>query len=233
MNREEELFFPSLTVGQTMDFATRMKIPAQRPADLADPKAYQRAIKDILLESMGIAHTGDTKVGNEFVRGVSGGERKRVSIAEVLATQGSVFYWDNSTRGLDASTALEWARVIRVMTDVLSLSTIATLYQASSSIFKLFDKFLVLDQGREIFYGTREEARPFMEAQGFLCDDSANIADFLAGVTVPTERNVRPSTSILTPERRRRLRRYTISRISRRGWRQKYLKYKQDWNNSI
>lgn len=104
MNTEEELFFPSLTVGQTMDFATRLNIPFHLPNGVSDREEYRTEDRDFLLESMGIEHTGDTKVGDAFVRGVSGGERKRVSIIECLASKGSVFCWDNSTRGLDAST---------------------------------------------------------------------------------------------------------------------------------
>ena len=104
MNTEEELFFPSLTVGQTMDFATRLKIPSKLPHGIQSPEELRTENRNFLLESMGIEHTHDTKVGNEFIRGVSGGERKRVSIIECMATRGSVFCWDNSTRGLDAST---------------------------------------------------------------------------------------------------------------------------------
>jgi ABC-type multidrug transport system ATPase subunit len=104
MNTEEELFFPSLTVKQTMDFATRLKIPYKLPNGVNTHEAYREEFMDFLLKSMNIEHTVETKVGNSFVRGVSGGERKRVSIIECLATRGSVFCWDNSTRGLDAST---------------------------------------------------------------------------------------------------------------------------------
>jgi ATP-binding cassette subfamily G (WHITE) protein 2 (SNQ2) len=107
MNTEEELFFPTLTVGQTIDFATRMKVPFHLPEGTADARKFQQDGAEFLMKSMGISHTYDTKVGNEFIRGISGGERKRVSIIECLATRGSVFCWDNSTRGLDASTALE------------------------------------------------------------------------------------------------------------------------------
>lgn len=191
MNTEDELFFPTLTVGQTIDFATRMKVPYHLPSNAETPAEFQVQSRDFLLNSMGIQHTYDTKVGNEYVRGVSGGERKRVSIVETLATRGSIYCWDNSTRGLDASTALEWARALRAMTDVLGLATIVTLYQAGNGIYDLFDKVLVLDEGKEIFYGPREEARPFMEDLGFVCDDAANTGDFLTGVTVPTERRIR------------------------------------------
>lgn len=103
MNTEDELFFPSLTVDQTMDFATRLKVPFDPTQDAASRERLRRATRDSLLESMGISHTHTTKLGNEFIRGVSGGERKRVSIVECMATRGSVFCWDNSTRGLDAS----------------------------------------------------------------------------------------------------------------------------------
>ena len=192
MNTEEELFFPSLTVGQTMDFATRLKVPFNLPDGVDSPEAYRQETKKFLMESMRISHTEDTKVGNEFVRGVSGGERKRVSIIECLASRGSIFCWDNSTRGLDASTALEWTKAIRAMTDVLGLSSIVTLYQAGNGIYDLFDKVLVLDEGKQIYYGPMTEARPFMEDLGFICRDGSNVADFLTGVTVPTERKIRP-----------------------------------------
>lgn len=191
MNTEEELFFPSLTVGQTIDFATRLKLPSHLPEGV-DRESYRQEIKQFLLESMGISHTEDTKVGNEYVRGVSGGERKRVSIIECLATRGSVFCWDNSTRGLDASTALEWTKAVRAITDILGLTSIATLYQAGNGIYDLFDKVLVLDEGTQVYYGPMKEARGFMEDLGFECREGSNVADFLSGVTVPTERRIRP-----------------------------------------
>jgi ABC-type multidrug transport system ATPase subunit len=191
MNTEEELFFPTLTVSQTMDFATRIKVPFHLPNDVTSAEAYRTANRDFLLESMGIEHTYDTKVGDEFVRGVSGGERKRVSIIETLATRGSVFCWDNSTRGLDASSALEYTKALRAMTDVLGLASIVTVYQAGNGIYDLFDKVLVLDGGKQIYYGPRTEARPFMENLGFVCREGANVADFLTGVTVSTERMIR------------------------------------------
>ncbi|KAL5344219.1 hypothetical protein ACLOAV_010837 [Pseudogymnoascus australis] len=191
MNTEEELFFPTLTVGQTIDFATKMKVPANLPADTGDSVEFERRNKEFLLKSMGIAHTHDTKIGDEFVRGVSGGERKRVSIVETLATRGSVYCWDNSTRGLDASTALHYTKAIRALTDIFGLACVVTIYQAGNGIYNLFDKTLVLDAGKQIYYGPLKSSRPFMEELGFVCDEGANVADFLTGVTVPSERKIR------------------------------------------
>ncbi|KAL8765940.1 MAG: hypothetical protein Q9209_007137 [Squamulea sp. 1 TL-2023] len=199
MNTEEELFFPTLTVKQTMDFATRMKVPYHTFSDQHRHKDFQQEYRDFLLKSMGITHTSDTKVGNEFIRGVSGGERKRVSIIETLATRGSVFCWDNSTRGLDANTALQYTKAVRAMTDVVGITSVVSLYQAGNGIYNLFDKVLVLDEGKEIYYGPREEARPFMEELGFICGDGANIGDYLTGVTVSTERQIRPGYELSFP----------------------------------
>ena len=80
-----------------------------------------------IVRMLNITHTSNTYVGDEFVRGVSGGERKRVSIAEMMATRAHVLCFDNSTRGLDASTALDFIKAMRVMTDVLGQTTFATL----------------------------------------------------------------------------------------------------------
>lgn len=191
MNNEDEIFYPTLTVGQTIDFATKMKVPSHLPSSMRSDREFQQEQRDFLLKSMGISHTDGTRVGNEFIRGVSGGERKRLSIIETLATRGSVCCWDNSTRGLDASSALEYTKAIRALTDVVGLTSIVSLYQAGNGIYDLFDKVLVLDEGKQIYYGPRNEARPFMESLGFICDSSANVADFLTGVTVPTERQIR------------------------------------------
>lgn len=72
-----------------------------------------------------------------MIHGISGGEKKRVSIAETVVARGAVGCWDNSTRGLDASTALEYCRSLRVLTDVANVSTIVTLYQASENLYKV------------------------------------------------------------------------------------------------
>ncbi len=137
---------------------------------------------------LNISHTKDTLVGDHFVRGVSGGERKRVSIAEMMATRARVQCWDNSTRGLDASTALDFVRSLRVMTDVLGQTTFVTLYQAGESIYELFDKVLVLDQGRQVFYGPPGKARAYFEKIGYNALPRQTSADYLTGCTDVNER---------------------------------------------
>lgn len=129
-----------------------------------------------------------TLVGDEFVRGVSGGERKRVSIAEMLCTRARVQCWDNSTRGLDASTALDFVKSLRIMTDILGQTTFVTLYQAGEGIYELFDKVMVLDQGRQVFFGPPSEARAYFESLGYKSLPRQSTADYLTGCTDPNER---------------------------------------------
>ncbi|KAI9043311.1 uncharacterized protein KD926_003841 [Aspergillus affinis] len=199
MNTEEEIFFPTLTVGQTLDFATKLKVPQKLPTTVRNTEDYRVEMKEFLLESLGISHTKETKVGDPYIRGVSGGERKRVSILECLASSASIYCWDNSTRGLDASSALDWAKAMRAMADVYGKSMIVTLYQAGNDIFQLFDKVLVLDEGKQIYYGPANQAQKFMEDLGFIIDEGAKIGDFLTGITVPTERQVRPGYESVFP----------------------------------
>lgn len=175
-----------------MEFAYYTKTPRTKPEGPASDADYINIMTKQTLSSLGIDHTADTKVGDEFIRGVSGGERKRVSLAELLSTQALLQCWDNSTRGLDASNALDFARILRRSADTQQKSIVATLYQAGNGIFDLFDKVLVLAEGREIYYGPTSTARQYFENMGFKCAPGANIADFLTSVAVLTERAILP-----------------------------------------
>ena len=144
---------------------------------------------------LNISHTAQTLVGDAFVRGISGGERERVSIAEMMTTRARVQSWDNSTRGLDASTALDLVKSMRVMTDVLSQTTFVSLYQAGEGIYGLFDKVLVIDKGHQVYFGPTSEARSYFEGLGYKALPRQSTADYLTGCTDPNERQFAPGRS--------------------------------------
>ena len=102
-NQEDDQHFPTLTVGQTLKFALKNKVPRKRPNN-ETRASFVNSVTDVLLQMFAIQHTENTVVGDAMVRGVSGGERKRVSIAETLISRPSIAAWDGSTRGLDSST---------------------------------------------------------------------------------------------------------------------------------
>ncbi|SCW04561.1 LAFE_0H16270g1_1 [Lachancea fermentati] len=183
-NGEMDVHFPHLTVQQTLDFALSCKIPKVR-VNNASRKQYIRAMRELYATIFGLRHTYNSKVGNDYVRGVSGGERKRVSIAEALAARGSIYCWDNATRGLDASTALEYAQAIRVMTNLLGSVALVTIYQASENIYETFDKVTVIHEGRQIYFGDIRNAKDYFKKLGYLCPARQSTAEFLTAVTDP------------------------------------------------
>lgn len=96
----------------------------------------------VVMAVLGLSHTYNTKVGNDFVRGVSGGERKRVSVAEMLLAGSPFAAWDNSTRGLDSATALKFVKALRIASDMTEGSAAVAIYQASQSVYDCFDSTL-------------------------------------------------------------------------------------------
>ncbi len=126
-----------------------------------------------------------------FIRGVSGGERKRVSIAEAMITRASVQGWDNSSKGLDASTALEYVQSIRTLTNMAHTSTAVSLYQAGENLYNLVDKVLLIDAGQCLYFGAADEAKRYFLDLGFDCPERWTSADFLTSVTDEHERSVR------------------------------------------
>ncbi|ORY86958.1 ABC drug exporter AtrF [Protomyces lactucae-debilis] len=189
----DDVHEPALTVEQTLRFALENKTQ-QRFKDEVD--VYLTAF----LRMFGIEHTRHTQVGGPYHRGVSGGERKRVSIAEVLATKSSVVCWDNSTRGLDASTALDYGKSLRILTDVSQKTTITTLYQAGQSLYDLFDKVCVVHQSRMIYFGPIGEAEAYFEGLGFAKAPRQTTPDFLTAITDPIERSFQPGKEASTPK---------------------------------
>ncbi|KAL5519548.1 SNQ2_1 [Sanghuangporus vaninii] len=195
-NQEDDIHLATLTVAQTLQFALSTKTPgpnARLPG--VSRKDFAKEVQNTLLKMLNMEHTANTLVGNEFVRGVSGGERKRVSIAEMMATRAHVQCWDNSTRGLDASTALDFVKSLRIMTDVLGQTVFVSLYQAGEGIYDLFDKVMVLDEGRQVFYGPPTEARAYFENLGYNKLPRQSTADYLTGCTDKNERQFAPGLS--------------------------------------
>ena len=194
----DDIHIPTLTVEQTLDFALSTKAPGsggRLPG--VSKEGFKTEIRDLLLRMLNISHTKSTLVGDEFVRGVSGGERKRVSIGEMMATRARVQSWDNSTRGLDASTALDFVKGVRIATDVLGQTTFVSLYQAGEGIYDLFDKVMVLDHGRQVYFGPPSEARAYFEDLGFKPLPRQSTPDYLVGCTDPYERQFSPGRSSL------------------------------------
>lgn len=190
---EEDRHFPTLTVRQVLEFALECKTPKRNRHEIEQ-------ILDLYCRVFGVGHILDSKIGNEYIRGISGGERKRISIIEALCAGASVEAWDNSTRGLDAASALDYARSLRIMTDVCRKATFVSLYQASEAVYNLMDKVLVIDGGKMVYQGPADAARQYFEDLGYEPAPGQTTADFLTAVTSPEERRFKPGWEARAPK---------------------------------
>ncbi|KAH8829423.1 ABC-2 type transporter-domain-containing protein [Flagelloscypha sp. PMI_526] len=197
-NAETEIHFPNLTVGDTLLFAAKARTPRTRMEGVTREQ-YATHMRDVVMAMYGLSHTMNTRVGNDLVRGVSGGERKRVSIAECTLSMTPLQCWDNSTRGLDSATALEFIRTLRTQTQYTSSTALVAIYQASQEAYDLFDKVIVLYEGRQIYFGPTNQGRKYFENMGFICAERQTTGDFLTSMSQPTERIVKPGFETKVP----------------------------------
>ncbi|CAI6093107.1 unnamed protein product [Clonostachys chloroleuca] len=187
---EVDVHFPMLSVGDTLTFASRARCPRNLPEGISHNE-YCDHQRDVVMNMYGIAHTVNTRVGNEYIRGVSGGERKRVTIAEATLSNAPLQCWDNSTRGLDSANAIEFCKTLRLQSELFGQTCAVSIYQAPQSAYDLFDKVALLYEGRQIFFGPSNKAKEYFVNLGFECPSRQTTPDFLTSMTAPSERVVR------------------------------------------
>ena len=193
---EDDEHFPTLMVKDTLRFAAASRAPRGDYrvtfAEKDSRRAFTKLTREAIATILGLRHTYNTVVGDSMLRGVSGGERKRVSIGEVLAARAKIVMFDNSSRGLDASTALEFVEALRIATDINGLTTISSMYQAGESITQTFDKVVVMNRGYCVYYGPVSSAMDYFKSIGFQPLDRQTTSDFLVACTDPVAQNVNP-----------------------------------------
>ncbi|PQE27601.1 ABC transporter Cdr4 protein [Rutstroemia sp. NJR-2017a BBW] len=188
---ETDVHFPQLSVGDTLSFAALARAPRNRFPGVSREQ-YAEHMRDVIMAMLGLSHTVNTRVGNDYIRGVSGGERKRVSIAEATLSQSPLQCWDNSTRGLDSANALEFCKTLALTAKYSGSAACVAIYQASQSAYDVFHKVTVLYEGRQIYFGPTDKAKEFFVNMGFECPERQTTADFLTSLTSASERLVRP-----------------------------------------
>ena len=195
---EVDVHFPMLSVGDTLTFASQARCPSRLPEGITHDE-YCNHYRDVVMGMYGISHTVNTRVGNEYIRGVSGGERKRVTIAEATLSNAPLQCWDNSTRGLDSANAVEFCKTLRLQSDLFGQTCVVSIYQAPQSAYDLFDKVVLLYEGRQIFFGSATAAKQYFINLGFHCPSRQTTPDFLTSMTAPGERVIREGFENLVP----------------------------------
>ncbi|KAL4591883.1 hypothetical protein LXL04_004857 [Taraxacum kok-saghyz] len=185
---QDDVLFPHLTVKETITYAALLRLSKT----LTKQEKAKRA-EDVIHE-LGLERCQDTMIGNSFIRGVSGGERKRVSIGNEIIINPSLLFLDEPTSGLDSTTAL---RIIELLQDIAEndKTVITTIHQPSSRLFHKFDKLILLGKGSLMYFGKASEAMEYFSSIGCCPFISMNPAEFLLDlangnmndVSVPSE----------------------------------------------
>lgn len=187
---ENDTHFPRMTVRQTLEFAASARAPSNMPNNTSKQLYVGDLVTDMAAK-LGITHTLDTMVGDDLVRGISGGERKRVTIAEAMLSGAPLQCWDNPTRGLDSASTLTFCQLLRSMANQSDRTACVSVYHAPDAVYDLFDRVIVLYEGRQIFFGAVEEATEYFTGFGFQRASRQSSADFLSSMCNPGERVVR------------------------------------------
>ncbi|XP_057772605.1 ABC transporter G family member 11-like [Salvia miltiorrhiza] len=167
---QDESLIGTLTVRETIAYSARCRLP-----DRMSWSEKCEIIDNTILE-MGLQDCADTVIGNWHLRGISGGERRRVSIALEILMRPRLLFLDEPTSGLDSAAAFFVIQTLRGLAKD-QRTVIASIHQPSSEVFELFDKLCLLSRGRTVYFGEASKADEFFAGAGFPCPEFRNPAD--------------------------------------------------------
>ncbi|EES01392.1 ABC transporter G family member 38 [Sorghum bicolor] len=138
---------------------------------------------DYILRILGLDMCADILVGNELMRGISGGQKKRLTTGEMLVGPTKVLFMDEISTGLDSSTTFQIIKCIQQIVHMGEATVLASLLQPTPEVFELFDDVMLLSEGQIVYQGPREYVLEFFERCGFRCPQRKGVPDFLQEVT--------------------------------------------------
>ncbi|XP_038694315.1 pleiotropic drug resistance protein 1-like isoform X3 [Tripterygium wilfordii] len=141
------------------------------------------AYTDYILKILGLEVCADTVVGDQMIRGISGGQRKRVTTGEMLVGPVNALFMDEISTGLDSSTTFQIVNSLKQFVHILNVTCIISLLQPAPETYNLFDDVILLSEGQIVYQGPREFVLEFFESMGFRCPERKGVADFLQEVT--------------------------------------------------
>ncbi|GMI90397.1 pleiotropic drug resistance 6, PLEIOTROPIC DRUG RESISTANCE 6, ATP-binding cassette G34 [Hibiscus trionum] len=205
---QHDLHHGEMTVRETLDFSgrclgvgTRYELLAElsrreKQAGIKpDPEidAFMKAtamagqntslVTDYVLKILGLDICSDIMVGDDMRRGISGGQKKRVTTGEMLVGPAKALFMDEISTGLDSSTTFQIVRFMKQMVHIMDVTMVISLLQPAPETYDLFDDIILLSEGKIVYQGPREHVLEFFESVGFKCPERKGIADFLQEVT--------------------------------------------------
>nr|BAR94045.1 PDR-type ACB transporter [Nicotiana benthamiana] len=205
---QHDLHIGEMTVRETLEFSARCQGVGSRYDMLVELSRREKAAKikpdpdidifmkaaategqeanivtDYVLKLLGLDICADTMVGDEMIRGISGGQKKRVTTGEMLVGPLKALFMDEISTGLDSSTTYSIVNSLRQSVQILNGTALISLLQPAPETYNLFDDIILLSDGQIVYQGPREDVLGFFESTGFKCPDRKGVADFLQEVT--------------------------------------------------
>lgn len=179
---QEDKIFAEITVREQITFSAKMRLPKT----VAQEKQDERILTTI--QELGLSKVIDSYVGGENVRGVSGGEKKRVNVGTELVTDPSLLFLDEPTSGLDSFNALNVMYTLRKLASS-GRTIVSTIHQPRSNIYTMFDFLCLLSEGQVMYFGPAADAVTYFAGLNFRCPPQFNPADYFLDLISVDPRN--------------------------------------------
>ncbi|CAF0913579.1 unnamed protein product [Rotaria sordida] len=173
---QEDILSGTLTVRENLRFSANVRLSKNISRET------KTTIVERVIEQLGLETCADTRVGTEFLRGISGGEKKRTNIGMELVLSPSVLFLDEPTTGLDSSTARNVMEYLHQLSRQ-GRTIIFSIHQPRYHIFKLFDTLFIVAAGYCVYHGPTNAVLPYFSSMGYVCEEHDNPADFLLDIT--------------------------------------------------
>ncbi|KAH7438230.1 hypothetical protein KP509_04G006500 [Ceratopteris richardii] len=167
---QDDTLIGTLTVRETIRYSAYLRLPDKMP------KEEKETIAESTILEMGLQDCADTPIGNWHLRGLSGGEKRRVSIALEILMRPRLLFLDEPTSGLDSAAAFFVIQTLRSLSRD-GRTVLFSIHQPSSEVFSLFDNLFLLSSGQTIYFGPAARAHEFFAQAGFPCPPRRNPSD--------------------------------------------------------
>ncbi|KAH9328181.1 hypothetical protein KI387_000289, partial [Taxus chinensis] len=168
---QDDILMATLTVGEAMFYSAQLQLPNSMST------AEKRERADITIKQMGLHDSVNTRIGGWRMKGLSGGQKRRVSIAMEILTRPKLLFLDEPTSGLDSAAAYHVMKRIATLAREDARTIVASIHQPSSEVFELFHNLYLLAGGRTIYFGEASQTSQFFALNGFPCPSLRNPCD--------------------------------------------------------
>ncbi|XP_030510214.2 ABC transporter G family member 26 [Cannabis sativa] len=189
---QDDVLFPQLTVEETLVFSAFLRLPS----NMSQQEKYGRV--EMIIKELNLERCRHTRIGGGFVKGVSGGERKRTSIGYEILVDPSLLLLDEPTSGLDSTSANRLLAILRGLAKA-GRTIITTIHQPSSRMFQMFDKLLLISEGYPVYYGKATESMDYFSSLRFVPEIPMNPAEFLLDLATGQVNDISVPSDFSTP----------------------------------